>query len=104
MLLAYAPRHITSLSFNGIKVSSHRNAWGALEGPVHFTSPTPELPLLEDWRYSDSLPEIEEAFDDSRWTKADKTETVNPFWTGPGNNSGPWVLFARASLLPSTPF
>ncbi|CAE6444221.1 unnamed protein product [Rhizoctonia solani] len=37
-----------------------------------------EVPKLTDWRYQDSLPEVQEGYDDSKWMVANKTSTNIP--------------------------
>lgn len=41
-----------------------RNAWGALEGTVSASVASIELPVLTDWKYKDSLPEIRYGYND----------------------------------------
>ncbi|KAI2615197.1 glycoside hydrolase family 35 protein [Hypoxylon sp. NC1633] len=45
---------------------------------AHVSLATPTLADL-DWKYVDSLPEIQAGYDDSLWTVADKTVTNNSF-------------------------
>ncbi|KAN0065375.1 hypothetical protein ACQY0O_001211 [Thecaphora frezii] len=53
-------------------------------------------PVLADleWRYADSLPEVTGKFDDSNWTKANKTSTSNPYWSLERVKTQGKVLFA----------
>ena len=37
------------------------------------------IPALSDWRFANSLPEIQDGFDDRSWTIANKTSTNSPF-------------------------
>jgi hypothetical protein len=37
-----------------------------------------EVPDLVDWKYNDSLPEVQEGYDDSEWITADNTTTNSP--------------------------
>jgi beta-galactosidase GanA len=54
-----------------------RTPSGSLLGRV--TGPEPvALPALTDWRHHVDAPEAAPAFDDSRWTAADKTTTESP--------------------------
>ena len=49
------------------------------------------LPSLKDlvWKYADSLPEIKDGYDDSKWVDADHTTTTSKF---PRYYGGPWNL------------
>ncbi|KAI9761011.1 MAG: hypothetical protein M4579_001274 [Chaenotheca gracillima] len=75
-----APSDVKSLSFNGKDVSCKPGTNGALAGEVQYTAPKFDLPDLEslDWKYADSLPEIQSTYDDSKWTAADHKTTTNP--------------------------
>lgn len=56
-------------------LSSDTALWTAtLPGPTS----SPPAPTIHNWRYADSFPERKLAFDDSHWTRADKTSTFNP--------------------------
>lgn len=37
-----------------------------------------KVPELVGWRYHDSLPEVQEGYDDSKWLTADNTTTNSP--------------------------
>lgn len=67
--------------FNGAKVSGVEAANGRLTGTVTYSPPTIAIPDLSslDWKYKDSLPEINSSYDDSSWTKADHPNTTNDF-------------------------
>lgn len=53
-----------------------------------------EVPEITDWRWSDSLPELLESFDDSTWTTADHLSTSNPNRPYPGY-TGRYVLYLQ---------
>ncbi len=77
-LLVLAESHISALTWNGKELSTRRNRWGALQSnlpDIPEEGATLHLPALKGWRYIDSLPELADSFDDSNWTKADKTST-----------------------------
>lgn len=85
-----APTRITGLEFNGraIKTSlrSHRTV-----GIVDYDPPSLNLPDLEslEWRYIDSLPELDAFFDDRDWTPCKQASTHNT-----RNLSTPTSLYA----------
>jgi hypothetical protein len=77
-LRVLAPTAFDAITWNGQKLSPTVNEWGAWEavlqgvpGDVLQLKP----PVLSDWRYIDSLPEIKASFDDSSWTVANRTST-----------------------------
>jgi hypothetical protein len=78
-MAAYVPDSVTSISWNGQSVDS-RSSPGLLEFSVDPAIPKLVPPVLSDWKYKDSLPEIQPGFDDSLWTKADHLNTTNPFF------------------------
>ncbi|KAL4787125.1 beta-galactosidase [Aspergillus varians] len=88
--LISAPTKITSLEFNGQKVKTSARS-GRLLGTVKYNAPDLGLPDLGslEWRYIDSLPELEDSYDDSAWTPCDQTTTNNP-----RNLSTPTSLYA----------
>ncbi|KAF1986085.1 glycoside hydrolase family 35 protein [Aulographum hederae CBS 113979] len=68
-----------ALSFNGRDMES-TFIDGRLTATVLFEAPEIHLPDLAkmDWRYVDSLPEIQNGFDDNSWTLCDKVASNNP--------------------------
>ena len=74
------PSSVTTLAFNGETLMSNRTGYGTVVGTITFNTPKLSLPSLSNltWRYIDSLPEIQPAYDDSTWTDADLTVTGNP--------------------------
>lgn len=69
----------SALYFNGEEVQDASCIDGRLTGTVCFDEPSFALPDLSsaDWKYVDSLPELQAFYDDKLWTLADKTETNN---------------------------
>lgn len=67
--------------FNGAKVHGVESANGRLTASLAYSPPTIDIPDLSalDWKYIDSLPEIQASYDDSAWTAADHTNTTNNF-------------------------
>lgn len=78
-----------SVYFNGQKLQHSWSKHGCLNAAVEFEQPDVQLPDLSslDWKYIDSLPEIQASYDDSRWTEAS-----NPT-TSPKNYSDTGELF-----------
>lgn len=68
-----------SVFFNGAKVSGVKSSNGRLSATLPYAPPTIGIPDLSalDWKYIDSLPEIQNDYDDSAWTVADYTATSN---------------------------
>ena len=76
-----APKAATQLFFNGKKLSFKANpATGEWISSLEYKSPAIKLPDLSslNWKYIDSLPEIQASYDDSKWTVADHKTTINP--------------------------
>ncbi|KAK7416616.1 hypothetical protein QQX98_005087 [Neonectria punicea] len=74
-----APKKVSRLSINGKAVKYQKSKLGNWVVKPDVTLPTVEVPDLSslDWHYVDSLPEIKEKYDDSKWTVADRTTTNN---------------------------
>ncbi|MFI7365778.1 beta-galactosidase [Streptomyces sp. NPDC050149] len=85
-LRVFAPAGVTTLTWNNRLLRTGRDEAGALvadlPGPADVA-----LPALDTWRTAESDPERTTAFDDSGWTKADRTTAANPRH-GPGAVSG----------------
>lgn len=74
------PRLCTSLFFNGRQVDTSTNPYGVTTGTLVFNKPNispPDLMNLE-WKYINSLPEIQPDYDDSAWQNANVGTTMNP--------------------------
>ncbi|KAG9054012.1 hypothetical protein FS842_006438 [Serendipita sp. 407] len=89
------PKEVHRITWNGVDVDtlqSLRNWPSIVSLPLAKTISL--LPLVREfgpWKYQDSLPEITNAYDDSDWVVANKTNTTCPY--GPLFGSGP-VLYA----------
>ncbi|MFJ6463049.1 beta-galactosidase [Streptomyces sp. NPDC091387] len=85
-LRVFAPTGVDVLTWNGHPLPASRDKAGALvadlPGPAAVS-----LPALNTWRTAASDPERATGFDDSGWTKADRTTAANPMH-GPGAASG----------------
>ncbi|HEY9331489.1 MAG TPA: beta-galactosidase [Streptomyces sp.] len=85
-LRVFAPAGVNTLTWNNHLLATGRDAAGALvadlPGPADVA-----LPALDTWRTAGSDPERTTGFDDSGWTKADRTTAANPRH-GPGAVSG----------------
>jgi hypothetical protein len=73
------PSSVSNLIINNDSYSYTINAQGNWVANVTYNLPTFTIPTLAslDWKYIDSLPEIQPGYDDSRWTNADHTTTNN---------------------------
>ncbi|KAJ6509031.1 glycoside hydrolase family 35 protein [Mycena sanguinolenta] len=69
-----APESVSTILWNDVPVQITRTARGSFTGQVGGT-PTIDLPVLDDWKVSGSLPEIDPDFDDSTFTLANLTTT-----------------------------
>lgn len=67
-----------SLTVNGRPVPVTRTASGSLLGSLPGPSRV-RLPALDGWRQHAEAPEAATGFDDSRWTVADKTDSLSLF-------------------------
>ena len=75
-----APSPVSALSFNGQALPCTQTSYGVVTANVTYNSPDITLPKLGSltWKVIDSLPEIQQSYDDSAWTNADHTSTGNP--------------------------
>jgi hypothetical protein len=71
--------NITTLVFNGQRLNSTRSMTGKLVATVQFDPPKIVLPDFTklEWKYLDSLPEIQSSYDDSKWTELTRRTTNN---------------------------
>ena len=82
-----APPQVRSVTWNGRTVSLDSDAGssvttiGGLVGLLtpRVTSSSVKVPTLTNWKFSDSLPEIQSNFSDDSWTIANHTTTNSPF-------------------------
>lgn len=71
--------NITTLTFNGQDFDFKTSKEGVVSATIDFPKPKFSVPKLDelDWKYIDSLPEIQSSYDDSAWTPADLEKTYN---------------------------
>jgi hypothetical protein len=77
-----APSNVRSLHFNSDGVAFTTDpVTGDWSSTLKYSAPKISLPDLSklDWKTLDNLPEIQSSYDDSTWTKADHTTSVNPY-------------------------
>jgi hypothetical protein len=74
-----APKNLTSLTFNGKPLRFTQNNIGVVTATVEYIAPKVSLPTLSEleWRYKDSLPEIQPTYSDDLWQRADRPKTSN---------------------------
>lgn len=85
-LTVVAPRSVRSITWNGQHVSidaaasSSVTQFGGFVGQLRANPALQSIriPKLSNWKFKDSLPEIQSSFDDSSWTIADHTTTNIP--------------------------
>ncbi|KAI9693517.1 MAG: hypothetical protein M1820_009205 [Bogoriella megaspora] len=67
--------NVTSISFNGERLSSTRSTAGRLTATISYPPPTLSIPSLSalQWKYIDSLPETRSTYDDTLWTVCNQT-------------------------------
>lgn len=91
-----APSMISSFAWNGKPMKATLSSDGlwkaALAGPDANSFPT--TPEISNWRWSDSLPEIQFDFDDSDWIVGDHLTTTNPNQPYDGY-TGQYVLYLQ---------
>ena len=80
-LTVFAPDKVKTVEWNGRVVGSLESKSGKLSGKLELEGKEGDvvLPALSDWRFANSLPEIQDGFDDRSWTIANKTSTNSPF-------------------------
>jgi hypothetical protein len=74
-----APSSVTKVTFNGKDVSVAPSNAGALCGSIELPKAPISVPKLNEleWKYIDTLPEIQASYDDSKWKVADLKKTYN---------------------------
>lgn len=74
-----APKSADNLYINGEKASREVDRNGIWTSQVEYAAPEINLPSLKDleWKYLDTLPEIQSSYDDSAWPIANKPTTDN---------------------------
>jgi hypothetical protein len=87
-LTVIAARNVRSITWNGVPVSgdfsvaSSLSSIGGFIGYLktrHWLTSGVKLPKLTGWKFQDSLPEIQESFNDDTWADANHTTTNIPF-------------------------
>ncbi|KAL9596464.1 MAG: hypothetical protein Q9219_005770 [cf. Caloplaca sp. 3 TL-2023] len=70
----------TSVLFNGRKLNTRTDSHGVITGTLAFSEPKFSIPNLtdSDWRYVDTLPELDTDYDDSGWPDANLESSMNP--------------------------
>ncbi|KAI1417373.1 glycoside hydrolase family 35 protein [Hypoxylon sp. FL1857] len=79
--LIYEPTgKVKAMSFNNKPLCGKRNGDGKLTARLDFQAPELILPNFAslDWKYIDSLPEIQPSYDDSKWVTCGNPSTNNP--------------------------
>jgi hypothetical protein len=78
-IIGGAPAGLSKLTFNGKDVSFEASKEGTLTATIDLPKPDLNIPKLSEleWKYIDSLPEIQPDYDDSKWTVADLKKTYN---------------------------
>lgn len=99
------PPSVSSVSWNGeaVDIAAVTNVPGMFTGQLELKSSPSDIkiPVLTNWKFKDSLPEVQASFDDSLWITADHTTTniTKPLF-GDGR-----VLYGkrstRSTLLPA---
>ncbi|KAL5116547.1 hypothetical protein ACEQ8H_005543 [Pleosporales sp. CAS-2024a] len=71
--------NVTKVTFNGQNLDFETTKEGVLSATVELPTSNIAVPQLEtlDWKYIDSLPEIQSNYDDSAWVAADLAKTYN---------------------------
>ena len=82
-LQVIGPPNMTAVTWNGKPVAKNATDLsrfpGTFVGHLTLSSTDTAVPTLTGWKFSDSLPEIKAAFNDSNWVVADHTTTNIPF-------------------------
>lgn len=86
-----APAGMADLKINGKSTDFKQDDNGVVTASVAFDEPNIGVPSLAnvEWKYIDSLPEVQSGYDDSDWPKADHTYSNNTVY----NLSTPVSLF-----------
>ncbi|KAL0951714.1 hypothetical protein HGRIS_008390 [Hohenbuehelia grisea] len=84
-LTVIAPKSIRSITWNDeridpdVQASSALSSRGGFVAQVRATTSGISVPKLGNWKFADSLPEVQRNFSDSKWTLANHTTTNIPF-------------------------
>jgi Beta-galactosidase, domain 2/Beta-galactosidase, domain 3 len=84
-LQVIGPPQMTAVTWNGKAVARNITATNSLSrfpgtfvGRLKFPRTEITVPVLKEWKFRDSLPEIQATFDDSNWVVANHTTTNIP--------------------------
>ncbi|PIA88990.1 putative beta-galactosidase A [Cercospora beticola] len=74
-----APRALSKLTFNGKEINFKQSRAGVVSATAEYEKPSYTVPDLAtaDWKVLDTLPEVQESYDDSQWLNADLTYSNN---------------------------
>lgn len=86
-LTVIAPPEFSRVTWNGIPVLVDIRASRSLTSVVGFvgqlkmlvSSGSVDVPKLQNWKFANSLPEVQSNFSDEAWTTANRTATNIPF-------------------------
>jgi hypothetical protein len=78
---------VQKVYFNGEALRLGKTVKGRLTATLTYKPPILSIPVLSErpWQYIDSLPEIQNHYDDSAWTQADNPKTNNTVRDDAGN-------------------
>ncbi|KAF8508821.1 glycoside hydrolase family 35 protein [Hysterangium stoloniferum] len=78
-LTVFAPSNIMTVTWNGMPISDLKDIQGkssAITGRLNMKATNSfRLPQLTNWKFADSLPEIQATFNDANWITANHTTT-----------------------------
>ncbi|KAF2673094.1 glycoside hydrolase family 35 protein, partial [Microthyrium microscopicum] len=71
---------VMQIFFNGHDLNAAQSPEGLLKATIPWKAPSYTLPDFSatKWKYIDSLPELSDTYDDSKWTACDRATTPNP--------------------------
>lgn len=86
-LTVIAPPEFSKVTWNGMPVSANIRASRSLTSVGGFVGQlkmsvslgSVEVPKLQNWKFANSLPEVQSDFSDEAWTIANRTATNIPF-------------------------
>ncbi|KAB8221838.1 beta-galactosidase, domain 2-domain-containing protein [Aspergillus novoparasiticus] len=79
-LISAPPGCCSDMLYNGNRLQNISNTNGRVSGIVPYIDPKLAIAELEslEWRYFDSLPEVQPTYDDDLWTSCNRTSSNNP--------------------------
>lgn len=70
---------VRAIEWNGVRLDANMTRYGSITAWVPGTeNRIVSLPVLQDWKSANSLPEKDPSYDDSKWTICNKTTTLSP--------------------------